>query len=201
MSRKTRLNVPRLLNPTSMQMSVTLLSLERSSHIARSTRRRCRYRFGVSPKVARKLRMKCASETWAIRASVGTSSGSAYERSMTSRARSSRRLFSSVTRLTPAIASDLDAALAQPRDGVDLLAGGVAAQRGGGAVGAGGVPAGPGPRFLLAALHVVADLREAFLYGAVGGDVAVVGGEVDGQAEAAGRARRTSPLRNARPPP
>src|SRR4051794_20120047 len=188
MSRKTRLNVPRLLNPTSMQMSVTLLSLERSSHIARSTRRRCRYRFGVSPKVARKLRMKCASETWAIRASVGTSSGSAYERSMTSRARSSRRLFSSVTRLTPAIASDLDAALAQPRDGVDLLAVDAASVHLEVQVRAGGLAALTEQRDLLAGLHVVADLHEDLLHVAVDGDVAVLVEDVDGQAEAAGRA-------------
>ena len=42
MSRKTRLKVPSDENPTSMQMSVTLRSVVRSSHIARSTRRRCR---------------------------------------------------------------------------------------------------------------------------------------------------------------
>ena len=60
-----------------MQMSVTLRSPDRSRNIARSTRRRCRYRFGVSPKVARNVRMKCASETCAIRARVATSSGSA----------------------------------------------------------------------------------------------------------------------------
>jgi len=42
MSRNVRLNVPRLENPTSMQMSVTVRSLLRSRYIARSTRRRCR---------------------------------------------------------------------------------------------------------------------------------------------------------------
>lgn len=52
------LNVPRLVNPTSMQTSVTLRSVFRSSAIARSTRRRCRYRCGVSPNVARNVRMK-----------------------------------------------------------------------------------------------------------------------------------------------
>ena len=41
-SRNTRLKVPRLLNPTSMQMSVTLRLPERNRNIARSTRRRCR---------------------------------------------------------------------------------------------------------------------------------------------------------------
>ena len=63
MSRNTRLNVPSDENPTSMQMSVTDRSVDRSRNIARSTRRRCRYRFGVSPNVARNVRMKCASDT------------------------------------------------------------------------------------------------------------------------------------------
>src|SRR4051812_30863058 len=40
MSRKVRLNVPRLLKPTSKQMSVTLRSVERRRNMARSTRRR-----------------------------------------------------------------------------------------------------------------------------------------------------------------
>lgn len=99
-ARKVRLNVPRLEKPTSKQMPVTLRSVSRKRNIERSTRRRCRYRCGVSPNVARKVRMKCASETQAIRASVGTSSGSAYVRSIASRARSMRRLRSSVARLT-----------------------------------------------------------------------------------------------------
>ena len=60
-SRNMRLKVPRLVKPTSMQMSVTLRSVSRRRNIERSTRRRCRYRCGVSPKTARKLRMKCAS--------------------------------------------------------------------------------------------------------------------------------------------
>ena len=68
--------------------------------MARSTRRRCRYRCGVSPKVALKVRMKCASDTYAMRARAAMSSGSAYARSMASRARSMRRLTSSVARLT-----------------------------------------------------------------------------------------------------
>src|SRR3712207_5021834 len=76
-SRNTRLNVPRLLKPTAMHTSVTLRSVVRSRNIARSTRRRCRYRCGVSPKVARNVRMKWASDTCAIRARVGTSRGSA----------------------------------------------------------------------------------------------------------------------------
>jgi hypothetical protein len=42
MPAKVRLNVPRLLNPTSRQMSVTLRFVARSRYIARSTRRRCR---------------------------------------------------------------------------------------------------------------------------------------------------------------
>src|SRR2546428_13012258 len=44
--------------------------------------------------------MKCASDVSAIRASAGTSSGWAYVRSIASRERSSRRLDSSVARLT-----------------------------------------------------------------------------------------------------
>ncbi len=42
MSRKVRLKVPRLEKPTDMQMSVIERSVEPSSAIARSTRRRCR---------------------------------------------------------------------------------------------------------------------------------------------------------------
>ena len=41
-SRKVRLNVPRLVKPTRTQMSVTLRSVSRSRNIDRSTRRRCR---------------------------------------------------------------------------------------------------------------------------------------------------------------
>jgi hypothetical protein len=37
-----RLKVPRLVNPTSKQMSVTRKSVVRRRNIARSTRRRCR---------------------------------------------------------------------------------------------------------------------------------------------------------------
>src|SRR4051794_3476349 len=44
--------------------------------------------------------MKCASDTWAMRASPRTSSGWAYVRSIASRARSIRRLESSTARLT-----------------------------------------------------------------------------------------------------
>ena len=75
-SRNVLLNVPRLVNPTSKQISVTDRWVSRNRNIARSTRRRCRYRCGVSPNVARKVRLKCAGETCAMRASVGTSSGS-----------------------------------------------------------------------------------------------------------------------------
>ena len=42
MSLKVRLNVPRLLKPTAMQMSVTEPVPWRSRNIARSIRRRCR---------------------------------------------------------------------------------------------------------------------------------------------------------------
>ena len=72
-----RLKVPKLVKPTSRQMSVTLRSVSRRRNIERSTRRRCRYRCGVSPKTARKVRMKCASETWATAATARTLSGSA----------------------------------------------------------------------------------------------------------------------------
>jgi hypothetical protein len=41
-SRKVRLNVPRLENPTSKQISVTLRSVSRKRNIDRSTRRRWR---------------------------------------------------------------------------------------------------------------------------------------------------------------
>ena len=71
----------------------------RSRNIARSTRRRWRYRCGVSPNTARNVLMKWRSDTTAIRASRAMSSGSAYDRSMASRARSIRRFVSSVARL------------------------------------------------------------------------------------------------------
>jgi hypothetical protein len=41
-SRNIRLKVPRLVKPTSRQMSVTLRSVSRNRNIERSTRRRCR---------------------------------------------------------------------------------------------------------------------------------------------------------------
>jgi len=95
MSANVRLKVPRLVKPTSMQMSVTVRSVERKRYIARSTRRRCRYRCGVSPNVALKRRLKCAGETNATRASAGTSNGHAKSRSIASRARNRRRFSSS----------------------------------------------------------------------------------------------------------
>src|SRR5437763_6367799 len=101
--------------------------------------------------------MKCASETWAMRARVGTSRGSAYERSIASRARRSRRLFSSLARLTPAIGSDVDAALVQPRDGVALLAVDAALVHLEVQVRAGGLAPRAQQRDLLAGVHVVAD--------------------------------------------
>src|SRR5215475_2982217 len=67
MSRNVRLKVPGLSKPTLKQMSVALRSVSRSRNIARSTRRRWRYRCGVSPNVARNVRMKWASDTPAIR--------------------------------------------------------------------------------------------------------------------------------------
>src|SRR4051794_32659956 len=132
--------------------------------------------------------MKWASDTWAMRARVGTSSGSAYERSIASRARSSRRLFSSLARLTPPIGSDVDAALVQPRDGVDPLAVDAALVDLEVQVRAGGLAALAEQRDLVAGLHVVADVHQDLLHVAVDGDVAVLVEDVDGQAEAAGRA-------------
>src|ERR1700737_2309269 len=41
-ARNVRLNVPRLVKPTAMQISVTGRSVTRRRNIARSTRRRCR---------------------------------------------------------------------------------------------------------------------------------------------------------------
>ena len=66
-----------LEKPMSKQISVTLRSVSRRRNIERSTRRRWRYRCGVSPKQARKLRLKCAGDTWATAAMARTSSGSA----------------------------------------------------------------------------------------------------------------------------
>ena len=57
--------------------------------------------------------MKCASDTHAIRANDAMSSGEEYERSIASRARSSRRFESSSARPTPKIRSDGDAARLQ----------------------------------------------------------------------------------------
>ena len=62
MSANLRLNVPRLLNPTTMQISVTVRFTERSNSHARSTRRRVRYRPGVSPYAAQKVLMNWPSE-------------------------------------------------------------------------------------------------------------------------------------------
>src|SRR3954447_20825469 len=132
--------------------------------------------------------MKCASETCAMRARVGTSSGSASERSIASRARSSRRLFSSVARLTPAIGSDVDAALVQTRDGIEPLAVDAALVHLEVQVRTGRLAALAEECDLLTGLHVVADLHEDLLHVAVDGDVAVLVKDVDGQAETAGRA-------------
>ena len=81
-------------------MSVMLRPVSRSRNIDRSIRRRCRYRCGVSPNSARKHRLKWAGDRWATAAIAATSSGSAYARSIASRARSRRRLNSSTSRLT-----------------------------------------------------------------------------------------------------
>src|SRR3954453_21863295 len=129
--------------------------------------------------------MKCASETCAIRARVGTSSGSAYERSITSRARSSRRFCSSAARLTPAMRSDVDAARPQPRDGVDLLAVHAALVHLEVQVRPGRLPPLAEQGDGVAGLHVVADAHQDLLHVPVDGDVAVLVEDVDGQAEAA----------------
>src|SRR4051794_68922 len=132
--------------------------------------------------------MKCASETQAIRASVGTSSGSAYERSIASRARSSRRLLSSVARLTPRIPSDRDSAVGQPRDRVDPLAVDAALVHLEVQVRAGGLTAHAQKGDLLPGLHVVPDADLDLLHVPVDGDVAVLVEDVDRLAESAGRA-------------
>src|SRR3954454_9538070 len=194
MSRKTRLNVPRLEKPTSMQMSVTDGSVDRSSHIARSTRRRCRYRFGVSPNVARNVRMKCASDTRAIRARGGTYSGSAYRRSISSRARSSRRFDSSSARPTRTFTArrsgsgDVDTASVQPGQRVDALAVLAALVHLEVQVRTGRLAAVTQERDGLPGLHVLAGLDQDRVHVPVDGDVAVLVEDVHGQAEAAGRA-------------
>src|SRR3569833_2703213 len=131
--------------------------------------------------------MKCASETCAMRARVGTSRGSAYERSIASRARRSRRLFSSLARLTPAIGTDVDAALVQPRDGVDLLAVDAAPVHLEVQVRARGLAPHALLRDLLAGFHVVADFVQYLLLVAKNKNNTVLVEVVVGQAEAAGR--------------
>ena len=59
---KLVVNEPTLVRPTSMQISATEWSVERSSAAARSSRRVIRYWCGVSPKVRRNSRVKCAGE-------------------------------------------------------------------------------------------------------------------------------------------
>src|SRR3954452_14466486 len=132
--------------------------------------------------------MKCASETQAMRARVGTSRGSAYERPIASRARRSRRLFSSLARLTPPIRSDVDAALVQPRDGVDPLAVDPALVHLEVQVRARGLTPLAEQRDRLTGLHVVAHAHLDLLHVAVDGDVAVLVEDVDGLTEAPGRA-------------
>jgi hypothetical protein len=61
-SLNAELNDPRLRNPTSRLIAVTIRSVSRSSSIARSIRCRWRYLWGVSPKARLKLRLKCAGE-------------------------------------------------------------------------------------------------------------------------------------------
>ena len=67
---------PRLVKPTSWHTSVIDSSPARSSALARS-RRLIRYRYGVSPNAALKLRRKYDGDTQALRANASTSSGSA----------------------------------------------------------------------------------------------------------------------------
>src|SRR3954466_3762470 len=194
MSRKTRLKVPRLEKPTSMQMSVTDRSVDRGSYNARSTRRRCRYRFGVSPNVARNVRMKCASDTSASRARVGTSRGSAYRRAISAPARSSRRLDSSTARPTRTITArrsgsgDVDTASVQPGQRVDALAVLAALVHLEVQVRAGRLATVTQERNGLPGLHVLAGLDQDRVHVPVDGDVAVLVEDVHGQAEAAGRA-------------
>jgi hypothetical protein len=87
-SRNVALNEPRLRKPTSTLISVTDSEVPRSSSLARSIRRRWRYRCGVSPNARLKLRLKCAVDAWAARARSATSNGCAYSRSIRSFARS-----------------------------------------------------------------------------------------------------------------
>jgi len=77
MSANRRLKVPRLLNPTTMQISVTVRLTERSSSHARSTRRRVRYLPGVSPYAPQKALMNWPSEYPASAARSATASFSA----------------------------------------------------------------------------------------------------------------------------
>src|SRR4029079_10303212 len=83
---KRELNEPSDVQPTAKQVSVTDMPWRRWN-LARSMRRVIRYEYGVSPYAARNLREKCAGDISAARAMAGTSSGSAYSRSMRSRAR------------------------------------------------------------------------------------------------------------------
>ncbi|GAA3163245.1 hypothetical protein GCM10017688_07300 [Streptomyces ramulosus] len=93
---KRELNDPSDVHPTAKQTSVTDMSPRRSNAFARSIRRVMTYAYGVSPKAARKLREKCPADLNALRASAGTSSGSAYSRSTRSRTRRSRTSSSNV---------------------------------------------------------------------------------------------------------
>lgn len=56
--RNSALNEPRLANPTTKQISVTLRFAVRSRVFARSTRRRVRYARGVSPYALANVRAK-----------------------------------------------------------------------------------------------------------------------------------------------
>jgi hypothetical protein len=69
-------NDPTLRRPTAKQTSEIERSVLRKSAAARSSRRVRRYWWGVSPNVRRNSLLKCASESRAARARVGTSSGS-----------------------------------------------------------------------------------------------------------------------------
>ena len=57
------MNEPTLVKPTARQISATLSSVVLSRYRARSSRRLSRYWYGVSPKIRRKLRLKCRGET------------------------------------------------------------------------------------------------------------------------------------------
>src|SRR3954470_24459704 len=126
-----------------------------------------------------------------MRARVGMSSGSAYARSIASRARSSRRLDSSTARLTPrsdhAGPSELDAPVVQPSDRVDLLAVLAADAHLEVQVRAGRAALVAQERDRLAGVHVLTGLDQDLDHVPVDGHVTVLMEDVHRLAVAAGR--------------